>query len=83
MSSAMGGSARRPRLPKRSVIERLTKKGPECVTEMMGLLACFKDNNFNEARCQQNMRALQECVGRQVSASILLICARPLVISIF
>ncbi len=63
----MGSSARRPRLPKRSVIEKLTKKGPECLPEMMGLLSCFKENNFNEARCQSNMRALSECVARQVS----------------
>ena len=62
------GGARRPRLPKRSVIERLTQKGPECMPEMMAMLGCFKDNNFNEQKCASSMKALNECVSRQVCA---------------
>lgn len=63
----MGVSARGPKLPKRNVIERLTKKGPECLPQMMIVLSCFKENSFNEAKCATQMRALSECVGRQVS----------------
>lgn len=62
----MGASARGPRLPKRSLIERLTQKGPECVSEMLSVLSCFKENAFNEARCSTQMRALSDCVSKQV-----------------
>jgi hypothetical protein len=65
-----GGSARGPRLPKRSVIERLTKQPPQCVQEMMSMLTCFKESNYDEARCAQQMRALNECVGRQKQHSV-------------
>ncbi|CDF38279.1 unnamed protein product [Chondrus crispus] len=64
----MGAGARGPKLPKRSAIERLTRKGPECLPEMMAMLSCFKDSNFNEARCAGQMRSLSECVSRQPEA---------------
>lgn len=62
----MGGGARGPRLPKRSVIEKLTQKGPECLPEMLGVLSCFKETGFNEAKCAAQMRALSECTAQQV-----------------
>ncbi len=36
--------------------------------EMMTMLACFKDQNFNEERCASSMKALNECISRQVCA---------------
>jgi len=68
LTLTMGAGARGPKLPKRSVIEKLTQNGPECVPEMMGLLTCFKDTGFNEAKCAAQMNSLSECVGRQVSS---------------
>ncbi|PXF48462.1 hypothetical protein BWQ96_01631 [Gracilariopsis chorda] len=62
----MGAASRGPRLPKRRTIERLTKRGPECVMEMMALLSCFKESSFNEAKCAGQMRALHDCVSRKV-----------------
>lgn len=72
--SGMGAGARGPKLPKRSAIERLTRKGPECLPEMMAMLSCFKDSNFNEARCAGQMRSLSECVSRQVRPAVFLRC---------
>lgn len=63
----MGASragARGPRLPKRSVIERMTQQSVQCVPEMMAVLTCFKDKNYDEARCASQMRVLNECVGK-------------------
>jgi hypothetical protein len=56
---------RGPRLPKLSVIERLTQQPVQCVQEMMAVLTCFKDNNYSEQKCAGSMRALSECVQRQ------------------
>jgi hypothetical protein len=62
----MGGKARAgPKLPKRSVIERLTQTPVACVQEMMALLTCFKDTNYNEARCASQMRLLSDCVSNK------------------
>lgn len=61
----MAVGARGPQLPKRRVIERLTRKGGECVAEMMGVLTCFKETGFNEGRCSAQLRLLSECVGRK------------------
>jgi hypothetical protein len=63
MTKRRGASG--PRLPKRSVIERLTQQPVPCVLEMMTLLTCFKDNNYNEQKCASGMRALSECVKNQ------------------
>lgn len=69
--SKMGASARGPKLPKRSVIERLTRKGPECLPEMMAMLSCFKEASFNEAKCVNQMRSLSQCVSQQVREILL------------
>lgn len=66
----MGGKSRvGPKLPKRSVIERLTQAPVACVQEMMAVLTCFKDQNYNEARCAAQMRTLSECVSNKPSQS--------------
>jgi hypothetical protein len=61
----MGKTRVGPKLPKRSVIERLTQAPVACVQEMMGVLTCFKDHNYSEARCASQMRLLSECVGNR------------------
>lgn len=53
------------KLPKRSVIERLTRTPAACAQEMIGVLSCLKDNNFSEPRCANQMRALSECVANR------------------
>lgn len=64
----MGGNIRQPKLPRRSVIEKFTKRGSECIPEMMGWLSCLKDANFNESKCSSHMLRLSECVSRQAAA---------------
>lgn len=56
-----------PKLPKRSVIERITKKSSQCLPEMMSVLNCMKDSNFNDTKCSSEMLKLTECVSRQAS----------------
>lgn len=68
VTEAMGGNIRQPKLPRRSVIEKFTKSGAECIPEMMTWLTCVKDANFNESKCASQMLQLSECVSRQVNA---------------
>lgn len=63
--SKMGKPRPGAKLPKRSVIERLTRAPAACAQEMLSVLSCFKDNNFNEARCGGQMKALAECVNNR------------------
>lgn len=53
------------RLPKRSVIERMTQQPAQCIPEMMALLGCFREHQYDEARCAAQMRTLSDCARRE------------------
>jgi len=60
----MGGRTfRQPRLPKRSVIERLTATTAPCVAETTALLAALKANGFDDRRVAAEMGALRACMA--------------------
>lgn len=60
----MGGRTfRQPRLPKRSVIERLTATTAPCVAETAALLSALKATGFDERRVAAEMGALRACIA--------------------
>lgn len=61
---AMGGRTfRQPRLPKRSVIERLTATTTPCVVETTALLSALKASGFDDSRVASEMGALRACIA--------------------
>ncbi|KAM9344540.1 small ribosomal subunit protein mS37 [Symphorus nematophorus] len=59
----------RPLVLRDAVANRKIKKGEAtCVTEMSILMACWKQNNFTDALCSNEMKSFYTCVEKAQAA---------------
>ncbi|KAM4615147.1 small ribosomal subunit protein mS37 [Polymixia lowei] len=59
----------RPLVLKDAVADRKMKKGEAtCITEMSVMMACWKQNNFVDALCSNEMQAFYTCVEKAETA---------------